>query len=472
MRNSIRWILPHLLLLTMTALADPPSASQPLAPTPQEIRAGGFNRRSPIVIAVERVKGAVVNISSTRLVKVRYGGFDDELFDRYFGGLDSPFSRTVQATSLGSGVIIHPAGYVLTNAHVVARATEVTCTLPGTNGGNPENQQKLEAKIIAADPAQDLAVLKIEPPKDKPLPFLPMGHSNDLMIGETVIAIGNAMGYSHTVTTGVVSAIERDIKLSDELKLDHLVQTDASINPGNSGGPLLNVNGELIGINTAIRSDAQNIGFAIPIDQARKELAYLLDFERINEVVFGATLDDRDGLKVTAVRPKTPAEAAGLTAGDIVQSVDGKPCNALLEFDVLMLSAKADQTLKLTVTRKESAGPKTHELKLTMAALPRPDGNELLWKFYGMKVRPVDAELAKQFGLRQGVGLVITQMANDSPAVQIRMHVGDVIVQVDKLMLSTLDQLGQSLKQIKTGDYARIGFLRGRTLIWAQLKAK
>ena len=442
----------------------------PTAPTPQQVK---FDRRSPVVIAVERAKGAVVNISSTRLVKVRFGVLDDDVFSRLFGDseMSSPFSRTVQATSLGSGVIIHPAGYVLTNAHVVARATEVTCSLAGKEG-SATSQPALEARIISVDPAQDLAVLKIEAKDNQPLPFLPMGRSDDLMIGETVIAIGNAMGYSHTVTTGVVSAVGRKIKLTDALTLDHLIQTDASINPGNSGGPLLNVNGELIGINTAIRGDAQNIGFAIAIDQARHELAHLLDFARINELQFGATLDDRAGLKVSAVTADSPAAAAGLAVGDAVTAVDGKGCASLLEFDVLMLDSRAGQTQQISVMRNDKSPAAKLQIAVKLVAAPTPSGNDLLWKHFEMKVRPVDDATAKQLGLRKGVGLLITQMGEQSQAARLGLEAGDVLVAVDRVVVNSIDQLGQLLKKVEPGETVTMGVIRGHFQLFATLKAK
>ncbi len=473
-----RWFVVALLAVAVGAWALPPGAAAepessaaaqaaqpsgrplPPAPTPQEAaRQLHFDRRSPVVQAVGRVKDAVVNISSTRLVRVSFGGFDDEMFERLFGGPD-PFSRTVKTTSLGSGVVIHPSGYVLTNAHVVARATEVTCSFT--------ESETFSARLISTDAPHDLAVLKIESPR--PLPFLPMGRSDDLLIGETVIAIGNAMGYSHTVTTGVVSAVNRHIQLTEELALNRLIQTDASINPGNSGGPLLNINGELIGINTAIRGDAQNIGFAIPIDAARDELAFLLDFARVRELQFGARLEDKDGLRVAQVDAGSPAAAGGLAVGDVVLSVDGVDCPSLMEFNVAMLEKAAGQTCRFQVRRPDRPAPA--ELKVQLLAKPRPDGNALLWAHFGMKVRPVDADLARQLRLRAGVGLVLTQMNEDSPAAQAGLQVGDLLIQVDTLYVNSLDDLGQALKSVQPEQVLRLGFLRGRFQVYVRMKAK
>ncbi|MCG3180526.1 MAG: Periplasmic pH-dependent serine endoprotease DegQ [Phycisphaerae bacterium] len=452
--KPLRLIPMAMLIALSTALAADP-APLPRAPTPQQLH---YDRRSPVVVAVEQVKDAVVNISSTRLVQVSTGIFNDEEFERFFG-MPDPFSRTVKATSLGSGVVIHPDGYVLTNAHVVARASEITCTFG--------QQTQVKARLVSADPAHDLAILKIDSPK--PLPYVRMGRSDDLMIGETVIAIGNPLGYSHTVTTGVVSAVEREVQLGQQLVLKGLIQTDASINPGNSGGPLLNVNAELIGVNTAIRGDAQNIGFAIPIQTARDDLAYLLDFARVNDLLFGATLADaKEGLTVNEVKAGTPAAEGGLAAGDRVRSVDGKECPTLMDFNVMMLGKAPGQTCRLAVVRDG----KNQELKVQLLAAPKPDGNALLWEHFGLKVREVDAAAARKFNLQPGAGLMVVQMAENSQADRIGLQVGDLLVQVDRLRVNSLDDLGKALKGVPPGQTLQMTFVRGRYQLWTKLTAK
>lgn len=449
-----------LVLATAVAWADPGAPPLPQAPTPQQLR---FDRRSPVVVAVARVKDAVVNISSTRLVQVRFGLFDDDVFNRFFPDQNEPFRRTVRATSLGSGVVIHPAGYVLTNAHVVARASEITCTF--------SDKTSHDAKLISADPTHDLAVLKIEiDPKDaKPLPFVKMGRSDDLMIGETVIAIGNPLGYSHTVTTGVVSALGREIRLSDELTLDGLVQTDASINPGNSGGPLLNINSELIGVNTAIRGDAQNIGFAIPIDAARTELAWLLDFARVKDMLFGASLEEKQGeLVASRIEAESPAAKAKLAVGDRIVAVDGTNVDSLLEFNVAMMRKSADESADLTVLRNG----KRQVVTVKLPAAPKPDGNALLLAHFGMRARALDKETAQRLRLREGVGLVITSMSEKSKAFESGLRVGDVLLAVDKLAVNSTDNLGQAIKDIRPGQKVRMTFLRGPYQLLISLEAQ
>ncbi|MCH8853078.1 MAG: trypsin-like peptidase domain-containing protein, partial [Planctomycetes bacterium] len=205
-------------------------------------------RRTLVVEAFEKTHGAVVNISSTRIVEISRSRSPLEFFFQDFDSFLGPRTRRYKSTSVGSGFVIHKNGYIVTNAHVVDRTTDVKITF--------DDQTSYDAEVVAEDRAHDLALLKIEP--KSPLPVLQFGDSSDLMIGETVIAIGNPLGYEHTLTMGVVSATDRDLKLTgartgQPVVYANLIQTDAGINPGNSGGPLLNVLGQLIGINTAIR---------------------------------------------------------------------------------------------------------------------------------------------------------------------------------------------------------------------------
>jgi len=221
---------------------------------------GTETRENNVVKAVRKASPAVVNISSQYEIRKNSNPFSgygmDPMLDKFFRDFFAPeLERREKRTSLGSGVIIDGTrGLVLTNTHVVEKATTIRVAL--------NDQREFEATIIGMDPDSDLAVLKIQ--SDQVLPAIQMGHSDDLMIGESVVAIGNPFGFSHTVTTGVVSSVNRSIKTADRV-FHKFIQTDASINPGNSGGPLLNINGELIGINTAIYAQAQGIGFAIPI---------------------------------------------------------------------------------------------------------------------------------------------------------------------------------------------------------------
>ena len=219
-----------------------------LIPAPSLTRAAPINethpsRETPVVLTVKKVGPAVVNISTERVMKERINPFGDPFLDRFFGDFFNVFpERSFKQESLGSGVIIDPEGYILTNEHVILKTSQIHVTLA--------DRREFEAKLIGADPKSDLAVIKID--AKETLPFVKMGTSDDLMIGETVIAIGNPFGLSHTVTTGVISALNRSVRIKDDRVYKDFIQTDASINPGNSGGPLMNIQGDLIGINTAI----------------------------------------------------------------------------------------------------------------------------------------------------------------------------------------------------------------------------
>ena len=270
MRMLLRRCIIAVLLLSTTIILDEANAA-----------AKESLRRSAIVVSVEKVSPAVVNISTMVTEKVNpffpFGG--DDFFKDFFPEM---FSREYQRSSLGSGVIIDgEKGYIVTNHHVVARATEIKVIT--------SNQKEYKGRSLGSDPRSDLAVIKID--ANVKLPEAKLGNSEDLMIGETVIAIGNPFGLTHTVTTGVVSAIDRSVRAEDRI-YRHFIQTDASINPGNSGGPLLNIDGDVIGINTAIYQKAQGIGFAIPVSKAKRIVKELLRAGEVRPPWLGLDLQD------------------------------------------------------------------------------------------------------------------------------------------------------------------------------------
>ncbi len=278
-------------------------------------------RRTPTVAAVEKVRDCVVNISTERMLVTRGGGLapfgtGDDVFDRFFQDFfrgPATEQRKVNAP-LGSGCVITSSGLVITNEHVVRRASNVKLSL---NTG-----ETFDAVVLAADPAADLALLRAQ--TDKPLKAIPMGVSSDLMLGEPVVAVGNPFGFENSVTSGIVSALNREITVGegdDAVHYTGLIQTSALINPGNSGGPLVNILGELIGINSAIVDRAQGIGFAIPIDRARDVLAPLLATPQVCEAwagVHGATVPGRKGARVTQLEAHGPAEKV-LQVNDVMR---------------------------------------------------------------------------------------------------------------------------------------------------------
>ncbi|MGI9014661.1 MAG: trypsin-like peptidase domain-containing protein [Phycisphaerales bacterium] len=402
-------------------------------------------RRTPVVDVFENSRDAVVNIAATAFME-RRGVIDfDMLFDHM---LDMRGPRTrVPVTSVGSGFVLDQSGYIVTNAHVVARTADRRVVF----GDGTE----LDAEVIAMDVEHDLAILKVDAPG--PLPELPLGRSDDLMVGETVIAIGNPFGFQHTVTSGVVSAIDREIILSDNLRFDGLIQTDASINPGNSGGPLLNVLGELIGVNTAIRGDAENIGFAIPVDQLRARLPELLSIERRYRVQTGLVLGNQGGhVVIASVAPGSAAADAGLAVGDVIETVDGALIEDAVDYHINLLGHRPGDMVDLKIAR--DAQPIITSIELRQR--PLPDGAVLTAQRLGLRVAELSsADLARR-GLRGESAIEIVDVESGSPASALEIAAGDLLVDLNGQMPTTLADLGMIWESIPAGNVVRLGFLR------------
>src|SRR5436305_4472682 len=347
------------------------------AQTPQSAR------RTPVVAVVEKVAPAVVNISAQATVREA---------DPFFGMFGLGTER--QAQSLGSGFIVDRNGIVVTNAHVIEGASKITVTLL--------DGRELEADLLGSDRDADIAVLKV---KASGLPALPLGRSSDLMIGETVIAIGNPFGLSNTVTTGVLAAVGRTIpsERGERLFTDFL-QTDASINPGNSGGPLVNIRGDVIGINSAIISGATGIGFAIPADRARRVVDDLLRFGELQPLWTGARLVSVDpelarryglgavrrGALVLKVSPDSPAAEAGLREKDVIVSIGGHAGAAREDVTTALYTAAAGAPVDAEVRR----GDQTVRLRLRAIHPPQGLGLEVLERSVGLTAEAVRGGVA------------------------------------------------------------------------------
>ncbi|HEY9850553.1 MAG TPA: HhoA/HhoB/HtrA family serine endopeptidase [Leptolyngbyaceae cyanobacterium] len=330
-------------------------------PNSNQAHTGSF-----VTAAVNRVGFAVVRIDTERTVTRRIDPFfDDPFFRRFFG--DDFVQRGPQKQLLqgqGSGFIIDKSGIILTNAHVVDEADKVTVTL--------KNGSTFEGQVRGVDEITDLAVVKIDP-KGMDLPVAALGDSNQVSVGDWAIAVGNPLGLDNTVTLGIVSTLKRsssEVGVPDK-RLD-FIQTDAAINPGNSGGPLLNENGEVIGINTAIRPDAMGIGFAIPINKAKEISQILARGQKVAHPYLGIqmvtltpelakqnnndpnsplTVPEIRGVLIVKVLPDTPAAASGLRRGDVITDIDGKPITTASELQNMVESSRVGQSLKLTVVR-------------------------------------------------------------------------------------------------------------------------
>ena len=356
---------------TITGLGAAQGLVRPLAAMPS--KEGRGVPENPFVRVAELVTPSVVNISTVTTGKGRaptelfrpFGNdpFFRDFFDRFFEGMP----RRRQQASLGSGVIIEKSGLILTNNHVVKDADEITVKFA--------NKQEVKGKVVGTDAKTDLAVIRVSAKED--LPVATLGNSDTLQVGEWAIAIGNPFGLDHTLTVGVISATGRsEVGIA---AYENFIQTDASINPGNSGGPLLNVRGEVIGINTAIVASGQGIGFAIPVNMARKVMEDLVKKGKVTRgwlgigiqpltpelaKSFGVSADE--GILVNQVMPKSPAEAAGIKVGDLILSLDGKPLKDARQMQRLVAEAEIGKTIEVVVLRDKTK----RALKVQVGEMP------------------------------------------------------------------------------------------------------
>ncbi len=404
-------------------------------------------RHTPVVRAFQRVRNSVVNISSTEHVVVQRKGLD------LFGDVFSfPVER--DAHSVGSGFVIHRDGYIATNAHVVSAGARLVVTFA--------NGQQYDARVIGRDTRSDLAVIRIESGEVlKPIAF---GTTDDLLIGEQTMAIGNPVGLQNTLTTGVVSALHRELNIDGRVLFRDVIQTDASINPGNSGGPLLNIYGELIGINTAVRTDAQNIGFAIPVDQLLDVLPELLDAEKLNRVQVGMRVSGMAPTRVTSVRQGGPAAKAGVQEGDVVVAIDGHPIARSVDFCVAMLGRGPGDVVDLSLLRRNRNT--TAHLRLT--EIPKPDGRKLARERMGLVVADTSQRAADHLRWRSRSarpGVLIVTIELDGPADRADLRPGDLLVSMGPHWLNGLEHVGTILGQVGRGEPIDVGFrrmIRGR----------
>jgi serine protease Do len=366
------------------------------------------NRRTEIVLVVEKVSPAVVNISAEQTLRQR-----PSLFDDFFFGSDGR-QRKRTSQSLGSGAIIDPKGIIITNDHVVSGASKITAM---TKSG-----LELECDVVGSDADNDLAVLRVRKPPG-PLPALKLGSSADLMIGETIVAIGNPFGLSNTVTAGVVSAKGRSVRGENNQTYTDFIQTDASINPGNSGGPLVNIDGEMVGVATAIIGGAQGIGFAIPADRARRIVDDLLRYGEVRAVwigVRGRTLlsgeENRPrGFRVRSVAPNSPASRAGIREGDQIVSVDGTPIDSQEGFETVLSTRGPGTPLRLVLRNKQAERTVTVQGEAPPAGI----GTQILREEIGLTLRK------SQDGYR------IASVERDSLAGQAGLKAGDALLSVN-----------------------------------------
>ncbi len=422
------------------------------------------NRETPVVKTVRKVSSAVVNISTEYSYKnyqnpfSKYGSRDH--FDSFFNDFFDPyFKKYNKNTSLGSGVIIDgKRGYILTNAHVISKGADIKVIL--------KDKREFKAKLIGSDPDSDLAVLYIK--SKKKLPEIKMGRSDDIMIGETVIAIGNPFGFSNTVTTGVVSAINRSIKTENTI-YHNFIQTDASINPGNSGGPLLNINGDLIGINTAIYAKAQGIGFAIPINKAKKIVSDLILYGEViqpwtglitqnlnNRLIQYLNYPDSKGIIVTEIEEKSPAQEGGFLEGDIIYSMDNQIINNKNDYENYLRNYSAGDYINLKIWRKSSK----KSIKIKSIIYPEEFAEEFAYKNIGVKVKTNS----------KFEGVVITKLKRKSYLSQIGVTPGDVIRQIDDISITDKKSFIKAIAKYRNKNSIVILLQRGKQGYYITIK--
>jgi serine protease Do len=432
--------------LFIVSIACKPSAeSQTVSPQttttiPPTVSAA---RKTPVVVVAHNVLPSVVNIQTEATIKQRAV---DPFFDPF--GFFGNQQRSYTSQALGSGFVWSSDGIIVTNNHVVEGASRITVNF---NDGT-----QVAAKLIGVDPDSDLAVLRIE---SKNLPAAPIGTSSDLMIGETVVAVGNPFGLSGSVTTGVVSALGRSVPSKEAGRtFTDFIQTDASINPGNSGGPLLNIEGRVIGINVAIYAQAQGIGFAIPVDRAKKVIQDLLRYGQVHSAWIGAvtaTLTPEEarriGLKpikgalVARVFGGSPAQSAGLKAGDVITAVAGRAVDSREAFSTYTATLPSGHVLDLTVNHDGAS----HTMSVRPVDPPNDLGLRILWEVAGLRVADNRA-------------VVVDEVARGSRGESMGLQAGDYIVGINGSEIGTVKDLNGALTQSAERSSFVLSVQRGR----------
>lgn len=401
-------------------------------------------RRTPVVQIVERVRDAVVNLTARQVVT----GRSQSLFDNFFPELAPRGPETYSSQSLGSGVVITRDGLIVTNEHVIEGAAEISVRFA--------SGLQTEAEVIGSDADADLALLRV---KANDLAFLAVNATDDLMIGETVIAIGNPLGLESTVTVGVLSARDRTVNSpSNHRTYTDFLQTDASINPGNSGGGLVDLDGRLIGINTAIIGDAQGIGFAIPAKRVRRVVNDLQRYGQVQPAWLGffvrssgesrRKMDRVLGVEISEVFAGSPAAIAGLRANDQLLSANGKLLGSRDDFTTLLAQTSAGDTVSFEVAERDA----TRTVKVRAGRLPDNIGESLLARFVGIQITT------------SGQRLVVQRVLRQSKAAEVGLEAGDVLLQINGERVATVGEANRVLSRDFTRSTMLLVIQRGR---WA-----
>jgi len=443
-------------------LTQAPVSPIPVLPVQMPPQGGSF------AAIADAIKPAVININTFSRGATGPQGrtpfeeyFGEEFFKRFFG--EAP--ERIPQRSLGSGVIVDPTGIALTNAHVVERATDIEVVT--LDGG------KHRAKVIGVDKKTDLAVLKLDDGKAS-FKYARLGDSDRIQVGDWVLAVGSPFGLQATVTAGIISAKARQL---DQGPFDDFLQTDAAINPGNSGGPLVNMQGEVVGINTAIVAGGSGIGFAIPSNMARKIYTELRDKGRVTRGWLGVSIQpltpdlarsfgakDAKGVLINEVMPDSPAAKAGLKPGDILLEFEGRSMEGPGDLQRAVGFFSPDRTAKVKILRDQAE--KTVEIKVgqapdeRQAQQPRQGGSRER-SMLGLEVRPVTPEIARQLNLRSTDGVVVTRVEDGTPAAEAGVQRGDVVKQLNGQTVKTMADFERLTRNMKDGDALTVLLQRG-----------
>lgn len=447
------------LLVTLAGPGEELRASPPPEPLYSEGGRGRFGPNDPITFGAirslaESAAPAVVHIRVT----TRRGG---------------PFAQGGVMQGDGSGFVIHADGYLVTNHHVVDGASVISVAF--------RNGLVLPATVVGSDPRTDIALIRVE--HGEPLPVVPLGRSEELRVGDWLVAIGNPFGLEYTVTQGIVSALGRgEVAPSEADLFTDFIQTDASINPGNSGGPLLDMNGHVVGVATAVNRAANNIGFAIPIDMVKALLPQLAR-GRVERSWLGVRLDELRGIHAEAVRPGSsfvarvsevvpggPAEAAGLRAGDVVTRFAGETIDRPRELPWLASIAGVGSEVDVEVEREG----RRERLRVTLARVPGDGGvaGAASWETsMGFAVRSLSTDVAAGAGVADGAGLLVARVTAGSAAARAGLRAQDVIVEAGGAEVESVDGLRALVERTPAGEILELTVLRSGALVFVRIPA-
>ncbi len=427
----------------------------------------------------KRVNPTVVTVFTEKVYKVRgMGGYPffnspfEDFFEQFFGQSPQPRrhpqEEEFKQKGMGSGVIVSKDGYILTNNHVVDDADTINVRL--------FDGRTLPAKVIGTDPKTDIAVLKVDA---KDLPVSKLGDSDKLQVGEWVLAIGSPLSpnLEHTVTSGIVSAKGRsNVGLAE---YEDFIQTDAAINPGNSGGALINLDGEVIGINTAIATRTggfQGIGFAVPINMAKSVMESIIKYGKVVRGWLGVYIQDvnenlakamklkvKEGVLIADVSKDSPADKAGLKDGDVIIKLNGKKVKNSTQLRNDIASTRPGTKVKLTILRDGKEKEITVELGKLEPEKIAAGSQEEIEKLFGFRVAPFTSDLAQQYGLDESLtGVVVTQIKRSSNAFQAGLNVGDLIISVNRKQVKNVEDFRKAVKGLKRGDTVLFKVIRRR----------